>query len=140
MNRWKRRSKWAAGFGVAAAYFALAEWSKHSYVDQVPKGKVVIQLFRPFQMHEHVAISNLRPAERLRSFADDENVENDTQSPVVIYENQKPLGPAHSTYADIRDYGMGRFSFGRHQGFVFTASDNSDPSTNGRTYWAVIPE
>jgi Cu/Ag efflux protein CusF len=33
---------------------------------------------------------------------------------------------------------MGRFSFGRRQGVVFTASDNSDANTNGRTYWAVL--
>jgi hypothetical protein len=58
----------------------------------------------------------------------------------VIYENNVRLGPAHNSYEIIRDYGTGRFTFWRSSGFVFTASDNSDPNTNGRSYWAVLPQ
>jgi hypothetical protein len=140
MLSWNRRAGWIVGLAAITAYFALAEWSRRSFVDLAPKGKVVIQLFRPFEMQGKVAISNPPATNKLLAFADDKNVENDRRSPIVIYENGKPLGPAHNTYAEIRDYGMGRFSFWRHQGFVFTASDNSDPNTNGRTYWAVLPE
>ncbi len=140
MLSWNRRTGWIVGLAAIAAYFALAEWSRRSFVDQTPKGKIVIQLFRPFEEHGNVAFSHLAATDKLQDFADDENVENDRRSPVVIYENSKPLGPAHNSYADIRDHGMGRFSFWRHLGFVFTASDNSDPNTNGRNYWAVLPE
>ncbi len=140
MLSWNRRAGWIVGLTAIAAYFALAEWSRRSFVDLTPKGKVVIQLFRPFEMQGNVAISYPFPTNKLLAFADDENVDHDRRSPVVIYENSKPLGPAHNPYAEIRDYGMGRFSFWRHQGFVFTASDNSDPNTNGRAYWAALPE
>jgi hypothetical protein len=140
MLPWNRRTRWIVGLTAIAAYFALAEWSRRSFVDLTPKGKVVIQLFRPFEMQGNVAISNPPTADKLRDFADDESVKDDRRSLVVIYENGKPLGPAHNTYADIRDYGMGRFSYWRQFGFVFTASDNSDPNTNRRVYWVVLPE
>ena len=55
------------------------------------------------------------------------------QSRLQIYENGKALGPAHTAHADIRTLGRGRFS---HWGnsLRFSASDNSNPKTNGRTY------
>jgi len=55
------------------------------------------------------------------------------KSPLVIYENIKPLGPAHALHQDIRDRGGGMYS---HWGayLYFSTSDNSDPHVNGRTY------
>jgi len=55
------------------------------------------------------------------------------QSNLRLYEDGRQLGPAHSVQLDIRDLGRGRFS---HLGAVviFSASDNSDPNTNGRRY------
>jgi pectate lyase len=43
------------------------------------------------------------------------------------------LGLAHSLHADIIAHGKGRFS---HWGtsVYFSASDNTDPNQNGRTY------
>lgn len=54
-------------------------------------------------------------------------------STMQLYEDGKPLGPAHSVHQDIRDYGKGRFS---HWGttLYFSASDNTNPATNGRKY------
>ncbi|MGN6179748.1 MAG: pectate lyase family protein, partial [Mucilaginibacter sp.] len=54
-------------------------------------------------------------------------------STMRLFENGKELGPAHSVHQDIRDYGKGRFS---HWGttLYFSASDNTDPATNGRKY------
>jgi hypothetical protein len=59
-----------------------------------------------------------------------------TRSTYLVCENGSPLGPGHSLHAEIAAKGQGRFS---HWGptFVFSASDNSDPNTNGRTYMAV---
>lgn len=55
------------------------------------------------------------------------------RSQVMIYENDRPLAIAHCTHADVRNHGGGRFS---HWGndLLFSASDNSDPNTNGRSY------
>lgn len=55
------------------------------------------------------------------------------RSPLLLFEDGRPLGPAHTLHSEIRAYGMGRYS---HWGSVlyFSASDNSDPNTNGREY------
>ena len=87
-------------------------------------------------MYGQVAAANSLAINELREFADDDDA-NDCRSPVAIYENGRPLGP-HSSYSNIRDYGMGRFFFGRRQGFLFTASDNSDPNSNGRVYEVIV--
>lgn len=55
-----------------------------------------------------------------------------------LYEADRPLGPAHSLHDQIRKEGKGRYS---HWGgyLYFSASDNTDPRANGRTYRAVHP-
>lgn len=55
------------------------------------------------------------------------------RSRIMVYENGQPLGPAHCSHDEIRRHGGGRFS---HWGgsIYFSASDNSDPRTNGRKY------
>ena len=60
-----------------------------------------------------------------------------TRSNYLVCENGYVLGPAHSVHAEIIAKGKGRFSHWTATGFVFSASDNSDPNTNGRNYWAV---
>jgi iduronate 2-sulfatase len=61
------------------------------------------------------------------------------RSTVVLCEDGLALGPAHSLHVEIQQLGRGRFS---HWGtdVVFSASDNSDPNTNGREYVAVLPD
>jgi len=54
-------------------------------------------------------------------------------SNVVLYENGKPLGPAHSVHNTIRTVGNGAYSHWRNSLYL-SASDNSDPRTNGRVY------
>ncbi len=61
------------------------------------------------------------------------------QSPLRLYENDKPLGPAHALHDEIRTLGNGRFSYWISAipkvGCLFvSASDNTDPRTNGRSY------
>jgi hypothetical protein len=66
-----------------------------------------------------------------------------TQSLLQIYEDGKPLGPAHAAHADIRATGLGLFSYWMDTvtsavALRFSASDNSDPLTNGRVYtWDI---
>jgi pectate lyase len=59
-----------------------------------------------------------------------------TRSTFLVCENGYRLGPPHSIHADIATMGKGRFSHWT-SGFIFSASDNSDPNTNGRRYWSV---
>ncbi|MBN1555613.1 MAG: beta galactosidase jelly roll domain-containing protein [Phycisphaerae bacterium] len=59
------------------------------------------------------------------------------RSTLKVYENGKPLGPAHSKHDDIRKLGGGRFSHlgnRRDQTLLLSTSDNTDPRKNGREY------
>ncbi|MCC6445847.1 MAG: hypothetical protein IT210_20630 [Armatimonadetes bacterium] len=58
-------------------------------------------------------------------------------SDLALLENGKPLGPAHSSHQDIRQKGEGRYSHWGARTVWFSASDNSDPATNGREYKVV---
>lgn len=58
------------------------------------------------------------------------------QSDLQLFENGQPLGPGHTLHQDIRERGAGRFSHWVDQVY-FSATDNTDPSINGRAYEAV---
>lgn len=58
-------------------------------------------------------------------------------SACVLMEDGKPLGPAHAVHADIRARGRGAYSHWTAAVLYFSASDNSDPRTNGRSYALV---
>jgi hypothetical protein len=75
--------------------------------------------------------------DEFRAFEDSDA--RDQRSPIVLYENDKPLGPAHSAHYDVEQIGLGRYSHWKDIGFLFSTSDNSDPNHNGRVYWAVSP-
>ena len=67
-----------------------------------------------------------------------DNSEQPQESSIRLFEDGVEIGPAHSTHQDIRSGGKGRFS---HWGsdIYLSASDNTDPRTNGRRYtYAVI--
>ncbi|MCC8937619.1 hypothetical protein H8A99_14345 [Bradyrhizobium sp. Arg68] len=104
-------------------------------IELKPKGDNVVRLMGPF---ERYALASVARPSKLEAAADDPAVEGDRTSKVVVYENDRPLGPAHTGFGEIDKLGGGRFS---HQttGIVFSSSDGSDPNTNGRTYWAVVP-
>ncbi|HLO78544.1 MAG TPA: hypothetical protein VK196_18980, partial [Magnetospirillum sp.] len=50
-----------------------------------------------------------------------------------VYEDGSRLGPANAIFEEIGSAGAGRYALTRGK-FIFTASDNSDPRTNGRQY------
>jgi pectate lyase len=56
-----------------------------------------------------------------------------SNSTLKVFENGKELSAAHSKHDDIRKIGKGRFSHWLNA-LYFSASDNTDPRTNGRTY------
>lgn len=68
----------------------------------------------------------------LRQLCDD--VDRPQRSPLQLFEDGKPLGPAHSVHASIAGDGAGRYSHWAGNVLMFSASDNSDPNTNGRAY------
>ena len=64
--------------------------------------------------------------------------ENPKVSTVRVYENGVELGAAHSTHADIRKIGKGKFSHWLTGSIYISASDNSNPKTNGKKYTYTI--
>ncbi len=59
--------------------------------------------------------------------------DSDGGSRLIVYEDDVPLPYPHANHDAIRNLGSGRYS---HWGaaLYFSASDNSDPTRNGRSY------
>jgi hypothetical protein len=55
-----------------------------------------------------------------------------TSSRLTVYEDDRALSPPHSLHRDVREI-YGRFSFWNGT-VIFSASDGTDPRTNGRAY------
>ena len=126
----------AAVGALFVVYFPVALGLKYSYAPhQGPPGSVLKLIH--FGKFDDSGIAFVSYADKLSNLADAPDAPD--RSPVVLYEDGKPLGPAHTLHADISKLGHGRFS---HWGsiIIFSTSDNSDPSTNGRDYWAVLPQ
>ena len=61
------------------------------------------------------------------------------KSRLLVFEDGKPLGPPHCQHQFITDEGGGRFSHWNGL-LLFSTSDNSDPTRNGRRYEiGVVP-
>lgn len=63
--------------------------------------------------------------------------DREARSVCTLMEDGKPLGPARAAHAAIRTEGQGRYSHWSPASLYFSASDNSDPRTNGRVYTLV---
>lgn len=55
------------------------------------------------------------------------------RSTVVLFENDKPVGPAHSFHSTVHEVGGGRYSHWGDQ-LQFSTTDNGDPNSNGNVY------
>ena len=66
-----------------------------------------------------------------------DDASNPYRSRVVLFENGYPLGSPHAIHDDIASQGGGAYS---HWGdtLLFSATDNSDPNTNGRSYSFIL--
>jgi hypothetical protein len=62
-----------------------------------------------------------------------DSMETPRRSQLMLYEDGRILGLSHVPQDYIVRYGKGRFSHWLDY-LYFSASDNSDPNTNGRTY------
>ncbi|MGQ0591684.1 MAG: right-handed parallel beta-helix repeat-containing protein [Gammaproteobacteria bacterium] len=79
---------------------------------------------------------------RFGTFADNSN--SPFQSTLRLFENGVQMGPAHALHVDIRNLGAGRFSHwsqtdGTGETLRLSASNNSDPRTNGKSYTYCAP-
>jgi hypothetical protein len=129
-----------AGALLFVFYFSGAIWFKSTYraPSLPPDARQVIKLQRPFPafLDGDLAFNATEPS--LNHLADFED--NNAKSPVILYENGTALGPPHSPHADILEKGRGLFSHWRNSdGFIFSSTDGTNPNTNGRHYWAVVP-
>jgi hypothetical protein len=55
-----------------------------------------------------------------------------------VWENDHLLGPGNCSLSDVVSLGRGRYLVERGR-VAFSSSDNTNPTTNGRTYWVVNP-
>src|SRR5215469_1993227 len=67
------------------------------------------------------------------AFGFGDTVDTAACSALVVFEDDKPLGPPHAQHETIRSTGMGAYSHWNDTLF-FSTSDNSDPRINGRQY------
>lgn len=67
-------------------------------------------------------------------FGEEGDKHTGNKSTLMLYEDGRPLGPPRSVHQDIRKKGSGRYSHWTREGLYFSASDNTDPRTNGRKY------
>jgi len=84
---------------VYAAYLPAALWLRHTYVPmQQPPGEMVELLgnIRHIEGFGYQA-----PTPFLLTYADTDL--GNQRSPLVLYENSTPLGPPHSSHADIQE-------------------------------------
>ena len=103
-----------------------------------PPPNLAGSVFRLVQFHRIGGHAFVSRTGRLREVADTQSLPE--RSKLLIYEDDKLLGPPHSAHADISSLGNGRFShWDTAGGFIISTSDNSDPNLNGRQYWVVTP-
>jgi hypothetical protein len=121
------------GASAVIVVFWLTVSVLNTFAPQCPQDVLAVRLMPPFQRHDGAAYS--KPVPSLTGAAD--SSERPAQSAYLVCENGVPLGPAHSLHAEIASKGRGRFSHWATGAFIFSASDNSDPNTNGRVYTAI---
>ena len=91
----------------------------------------------PFSKFGATGYAYLVPMPAFNQFAD--SLDNANRSGMLVCEDGKLLGPAHSAAADIAKAGRGRFLHWRELGFIFSTSDNTNPNNSGRVYSIVNP-
>lgn len=116
--------------GEGCSEYLFARKDSNPHWKQIERQRVPIVVKAPFAAGGGYAYSFPLPPQ-LAATAD--GPANHKLSRLMMYEDGQPLGLAHSLHEYIGKFGQGRFS---HWGdsMIFSASDNSNPNTNGRTY------
>jgi hypothetical protein len=126
----------AAIIALFSAYFPAAFYLKSTYVPPPDAQRVYWLPYPPFPHvggidEGHAYLAWLDPT--FDALGD--NDEHPTQSPLELFEDGKPLGPAHSSLEDIKSLGGGRYSHRKGVGLIFSPSDNGDPNAPWRKYY-----
>ena len=123
--------------GIAVEILLVSFFATIYFMDNsaplCPRGEAVA-LKAPFQKFG-TGVAYVAEAAALDSLADTNATP--TRSGYLLCENGYALGPPHTIHTEIAAKGKGRFSHWTSIGFIFSTSDNSDPNSNGRSYWAV---
>ena len=94
----------------------------------------------PGRSHGYLYDVHAREIEALGQVAD--RLDHGTESVLALYENGQPL-QAHASHQEIREIGAGRYSHwddgAGHEYLFFSASDNTDPRSNGYAYRVQTP-
>ncbi len=131
------RRLWCAAVGALGGLIILAQVA--FYLLQVVAPTVNLT-FIPTQMASDSGLAVVVPLEASTSYPF--RLSSDAEasgSSLVLLENGHLLGPAHVLHQEIRDLGAGRYSHWQDT-VRFSASDGSDPRSNGRRYTAVVHE
>jgi hypothetical protein len=125
---------------IYVLYLPVALRLQHSYVppslpSPPPRLAAKAWPLGPISPYGHGGIAFHAHVDVFAPLEEDNDAEQ--HSPVVLYEDGKPLGPAHSLLVDIARDGGGRYTHLKGAGMIFSSSDNTDPSKNGRHYSAM---
>jgi hypothetical protein len=125
-----------AASALYAVYLPIALWMGSSYSAPIAPPGAVLRLSGCHKLVPNGFLYTCK-AYLLRDLED--TIATAQRSPVLVYENDRPLGPGLSPHHEIEKIGLGRYSHWKDLGILLSTSDNSDPNTNGRAYWAVLP-
>jgi hypothetical protein len=123
-----------AGLAATAVYFAVASYLEFTYVPTPPPPNDQIWLPRPFVNLKGSSTGYVSISKLLDGWAD--SAGDPFRSPIIVYENGKALGPAHTVHTDIA---KGSFSHWQGVGIIFSASDDSNPNINRKHYTISRP-
>lgn len=124
-----RNRAWPHKAGIAALVWAAILSLVSFAVHEIETGEWI------WAWPDHV-LADIQPELGLAYTASTKRMDlssHEQPSRAVIVEDGRVLGPANAQHADIRTLGRGRFSFW-HDYVYLSASDSSDPRTNGRRY------
>lgn len=101
----------------------------HTWLDALFNNRKKVELADHFASNDPLVWRVERP--EFSAIAD--SAAEPRRSTLLMWENDIPLAFPHCSYANIVQYGGGRY---RHwqDGIYFTASDNSNPNVNGKKY------
>jgi hypothetical protein len=114
--------------------FFLTDSATSSATSYCPQGETV-DLKPPFQKSGN-GFAYVAAVPSLESRSDSSTTP--LRSKFLICEEGLALGPPHTVHAEVATKGKGRFSHWSGAGFIFSASDNSNPNINQRHYRAVL--
>jgi hypothetical protein len=123
-----------AALSIIAASFCVTLWVMNYVWPPCPQG-MATALMRPFQKFVPAGVAYAKASLEFDGSSDFSDTP--TRSHFLLCENNNLLGPMHTGHAEIAKDGRGRYSHWKNIGFIFSASDNTDPNTNGRTYSVV---